>query len=75
MAIDASQFWTDGIRLVISISMQFGAGGQPAKGTDSPFPKVSHGLSKSQKAPTRRAAEPSTRNANAYSITSARNSA
>jgi peptidoglycan/xylan/chitin deacetylase (PgdA/CDA1 family) len=26
--------------LVISISMQFEAGGQPAKGTDSPFPKV-----------------------------------
>src|SRR5947208_7908643 len=30
----------DGIRLVISISMQFEAGGQPSKGTDSPFPKV-----------------------------------
>jgi peptidoglycan/xylan/chitin deacetylase (PgdA/CDA1 family) len=40
MAIDARQFWPDGIRLVISISMQFEAGGQPAKGTDSPFPKV-----------------------------------
>jgi peptidoglycan/xylan/chitin deacetylase (PgdA/CDA1 family) len=40
MAIDAKQFWPDGIRLVISISMQFEAGGQPAKGTDSPFPKV-----------------------------------
>jgi len=34
------QFWPDGIRLVISISMQFEAGGQPSKGTDSPFPKV-----------------------------------
>ena len=34
------QFWPEGIRLVISISMQFEAGGQPAKGTDSPFPKV-----------------------------------
>jgi peptidoglycan/xylan/chitin deacetylase (PgdA/CDA1 family) len=33
-------FWPDGIRLVISISMQFEAGGQPSKGTDSPFPKV-----------------------------------
>ncbi len=33
-------FWPDGARLVISISMQFEAGGQPAKGTDSPFPKV-----------------------------------
>jgi peptidoglycan/xylan/chitin deacetylase (PgdA/CDA1 family) len=40
MAIDARQFWPDGIQLVISISMQFEAGGQPAKGTDSPFPKV-----------------------------------
>lgn len=33
-------FCPDGARLVISISMQFEAGGQPAKGTDSPFPKV-----------------------------------
>lgn len=33
-------FWPDGIRLVISVSMQFEAGGQPPKGTDSPFPKV-----------------------------------
>jgi len=33
-------YWPDGARLVISISMQFEAGGQPAKGTDSPFPKV-----------------------------------
>jgi len=36
----SNQFWPDGIRLVVSISMQFEAGGQPAKGTDSPFPKV-----------------------------------
>jgi peptidoglycan/xylan/chitin deacetylase (PgdA/CDA1 family) len=36
----SSRFWPDDIRLVISISMQFEAGGQPAKGTDSPFPKV-----------------------------------
>lgn len=36
----ANRFWPDGIRLVISISMQFEAGGQPPKGTDSPFPKV-----------------------------------
>lgn len=34
------EFWPGGARLVISISMQFEAGGQPAKGTDSPFPKV-----------------------------------
>jgi len=33
-------FWPGGIRLVISISMQFEAGGQPPKGTDSPFPRV-----------------------------------
>jgi peptidoglycan/xylan/chitin deacetylase (PgdA/CDA1 family) len=33
-------FWGERIRLVISISMQFEAGGQPLKGTDSPFPKV-----------------------------------
>jgi peptidoglycan/xylan/chitin deacetylase (PgdA/CDA1 family) len=34
------KFWPGDIRLVVSISMQFEAGGQPAKGTDSPFPKV-----------------------------------
>lgn len=34
------RFWPGGIRLVISISMQFEAGGQPLKGTDSPFPRV-----------------------------------
>ncbi|MCU9954975.1 polysaccharide deacetylase family protein [Burkholderia sp. BKH01] len=33
-------FWPDDIRLVISISMQFEAGGQPPKGADSPFPGV-----------------------------------
>jgi peptidoglycan/xylan/chitin deacetylase (PgdA/CDA1 family) len=33
-------FWPDNIRLVISISMQFEAGGQPPKDADSPFPKV-----------------------------------
>jgi peptidoglycan/xylan/chitin deacetylase (PgdA/CDA1 family) len=36
----SNRFWPDDTRLVISISMQFEAGGQPAKGTDSPFPKV-----------------------------------
>ena len=34
------EFWPNKARLVISISMQFEAGGQPPKGTDSPFPKV-----------------------------------
>jgi hypothetical protein len=36
----AKAFWPDETRLVISISMQFEAGGQPPKGTDSPFPRV-----------------------------------
>ena len=36
----SNRFWPNDIRLVISISMQFEAGGQPAKGSDSPFPKV-----------------------------------
>ncbi|RQS61857.1 polysaccharide deacetylase [Burkholderia sp. Bp8963] len=36
----AGPFWPDTIRLVISISMQFEAGGQPPKGADSPFPPV-----------------------------------
>jgi peptidoglycan/xylan/chitin deacetylase (PgdA/CDA1 family) len=30
--------WTDGSRLVISVSMQFEAGGEPETGFDSPFP-------------------------------------
>lgn len=30
--------WSDGTRLVISISMQFEAGGEPETGFDSPFP-------------------------------------
>lgn len=33
-------YWPGDARLVISISMQFEAGGQPLKGTDSPFPRV-----------------------------------
>ena len=36
----AGVFWPDNNRLVISVSMQFEAGGQPPKGTDSPFPKI-----------------------------------
>ena len=36
----SSAFWPDGIKLVISISMQFEAGGQPPKGADSPFPGI-----------------------------------
>lgn len=34
------KFWPGDTRLVVSVSMQFEAGGQPAKGTDSPFPPV-----------------------------------
>src|SRR5947209_696128 len=30
----AGSFWPNGIRLVVSVSMMFEAGGQPAKGTD-----------------------------------------
>jgi peptidoglycan/xylan/chitin deacetylase (PgdA/CDA1 family) len=40
MTKDGNEFWPGGIRLVVSISMQFEAGGQPLKGTDSPFPAV-----------------------------------
>lgn len=39
-AVQGGEFWPNKARLVISISMQFEAGGQPPKGTDSPFPKV-----------------------------------
>lgn len=39
-AVQGGEFWPGKARLVISISMQFEAGGQPPKGTDSPFPKV-----------------------------------
>ncbi|NWD06885.1 polysaccharide deacetylase family protein [Pseudomonas gingeri] len=35
------RFWPGDTRLVVSISMQFEAGGQPPKDTDSPFPRVS----------------------------------
>jgi peptidoglycan/xylan/chitin deacetylase (PgdA/CDA1 family) len=38
--VGANRFWPGDTRLVMSISMQFEAGGQPPKGTDSPFPKV-----------------------------------
>jgi peptidoglycan/xylan/chitin deacetylase (PgdA/CDA1 family) len=39
-AAKSGSFWPGDARLVISISMQFEAGGQPPKGTDSPFPKI-----------------------------------
>jgi len=40
MATQPNEFWPGGARLVVSISMQFEAGGQPARDTDSPFPPV-----------------------------------
>jgi len=40
MRDQANELWPNGISLVISVSMQFEAGGQPPKGTGSPFPKV-----------------------------------
>jgi len=33
-------FWPDGIRLAVSISMQFEAGAQADRGAESPFPKI-----------------------------------
>src|SRR3989442_13262889 len=36
----AGAFWPDGIRVVISISRKFEAGGQPPKGPDSTFPRI-----------------------------------
>jgi len=33
--------WPDDTRLVISVSMQFEAGGEPETGFDSPFPPIS----------------------------------
>ncbi len=39
-APQVGQFWPGGARLVVSISMPFEAGGQPPKGSDSPFPKI-----------------------------------
>ena len=36
----SNQYWANDTRLVISISMQLEAGGQPDKETDSPFPRV-----------------------------------
>jgi len=36
----AGRFWPDGIRLAVSISMQFEAGAQADRGAESPFPKI-----------------------------------
>ena len=36
----APRLWPDGIRLVVSISMQFEAGAQADRGAESPYPKI-----------------------------------
>jgi peptidoglycan/xylan/chitin deacetylase (PgdA/CDA1 family) len=36
----AREFWPDGAKLVISISLQFEAGAQPSTGASSPFPPI-----------------------------------
>src|SRR6267154_1620904 len=36
----AGSFWPDGIRMVISVSMQMEGGAQPSSGTESPMPKI-----------------------------------
>jgi peptidoglycan/xylan/chitin deacetylase (PgdA/CDA1 family) len=39
-ALEASRFWPDGARLVVSVSMQFEAGAQPERGAEGPFPPL-----------------------------------
>ena len=34
------RFWPDGVRLVVSISMQLEAGAQAERGAESPFPSI-----------------------------------
>src|SRR5689334_16001713 len=36
----AGRFWPDGIRMVISVSMQMEGGAQPGSGAESPMPKI-----------------------------------
>jgi len=36
----AGTFWPDGIRMVISVSMQMEGGAQPSSGAESPMPKI-----------------------------------
>ena len=36
----AGSFWPDGIRMVISVSMQMEGGAQPSSETESPMPKI-----------------------------------
>ena len=37
---DSGTFWQDGVRIVISVSMQMEAGAQPLSGAESPMPKI-----------------------------------
>src|SRR5882724_9371810 len=39
-ASNASQFWPNGARMVVSVSLQMEAGAQPASGAESPMPKI-----------------------------------
>jgi len=36
----AGSFWRDGVRMVVSVSMQMEGGAQPASGAESPMPKI-----------------------------------
>src|SRR5258706_15655887 len=37
---DSGTFWQDGVRIVISVSMQMEAGAQPLSGAESPMPRI-----------------------------------
>ncbi len=37
---DSGQFWPDGARMVISVSMQMEAGAEPSSGAESPMPRI-----------------------------------
>jgi len=36
----APNFWLDGARMIISVSLQMEGGAQPASGAESPMPKI-----------------------------------
>ena len=38
--LPAGSFWPDGVRMVISVSMQMEGGAQPTSGAESPMPKI-----------------------------------
>jgi hypothetical protein len=37
---DRFDFWPDGVRMVVSVSMQMEGGAQPARGAENPMPKI-----------------------------------